>query len=114
MFEKEAEEYTLKRLVGLEDFDSYQSAYDRFENGVQDAFKDGAEYGYNKANEWHYVKDGDLPKEEDLVLFKTDVDYYIGKIDYSKKCWWTGVCRDESICNSFVIAWCEIPKYTEE
>ena len=22
----------------------------------------GAEYGYNKANEWHYVKDGDLPK----------------------------------------------------
>ena len=63
---------------------------------------------------WHKVADGDLPKEEDLVLFKTDVDYYIGKIDYSKKCWWPGVCRDESICNSFVIAWCEIPKYTEE
>ena len=21
-----------------------------------------AEFGYNKANEWHYVKDGDLPK----------------------------------------------------
>lgn len=51
MFEKEAEEYTLKRLVCLEDFDSYQSAYDRFENGVQDAFKDGAEFGYNKALE---------------------------------------------------------------
>ena len=27
------------------------------------AFKDGAEFGYNKANEWHYVKDGDLPKD---------------------------------------------------
>ena len=24
-------------------------------------WKDGAEFGYNKANEWHYVKDG-LPK----------------------------------------------------
>ena len=30
-------------------------------------FKDG----YNKANEWHYVKDGDLPKDDKqyLVLF---------------------------------------------
>ena len=26
----------------------------------------GAEYGYNKAKEWHFVKDGDLPKEENL------------------------------------------------
>lgn len=25
-------------------------------------FKDGLEFGYNKANEWHYIKDGDLPK----------------------------------------------------
>ena len=50
MFEKEAEEYTLNKLVGLEDFDNYQSAYDRYENGVQDAFKYGAEFGYNKAN----------------------------------------------------------------
>ena len=24
----------------------------------------GAELGYNKANEWHYVKDGDLPNTE--------------------------------------------------
>ena len=27
---------------------------------------EGIEFGYNKANEWHYVKDGDLPKEENL------------------------------------------------
>ena len=25
-------------------------------------FVNGAEFGYNKANEWHYVKDGDLPQ----------------------------------------------------
>lgn len=30
--------------------------------------KDGAEFGYNKANEWHYVKDGDLPKDGVQVL----------------------------------------------
>ena len=26
--------------------------------------KKGVELGYNKANEWHYVKDGDLPNTE--------------------------------------------------
>ena len=46
MFEKEAEEYA-------EAFES---------KGVAEAsFQKGAEFGYNKANEWHYVKDG-LPK----------------------------------------------------
>ena len=33
-----------------------------------DGFKDGAEFGYNKANEWHYVKDGDLPKENEYII----------------------------------------------
>ena len=34
-------------------------------------YSDGAEFGYNKANEWPYVKDGDLPKDdkEYLVLY---------------------------------------------
>lgn len=30
--------------------------------------KKGVELGYNKANEWHYVKDGDLPKNNTVVL----------------------------------------------
>ena len=31
---------------------------------------EGAEFGYNKANEWHYVKDGDLPKKDSEVLIE--------------------------------------------
>lgn len=31
---------------------------------LREAFKNGAKFGYNKANEWHYVKDGDLPNTE--------------------------------------------------
>lgn len=27
-------------------------------------FQTGAKFGYNKANEWHFVKDGDLPNTE--------------------------------------------------
>ena len=74
MFEKEAEEYTLNKLVGLEDFDSYQSAYDRYENGVQDAFKDGFKDGYNKANEWHKQEVDDI---YDLISEDWSVRYFI-------------------------------------
>ena len=56
MFEKEAEEYIKEHTFFDEEY------------GVQSLdvvsktiFKDGAEFGYNKANEWHYVKD-ELPK----------------------------------------------------
>ena len=45
-----------------------------------EAYLAGAEFGYNKANEWHFVKDGDLPKigekvlseKGDLVIYKGD------------------------------------------
>ena len=60
MFEKEAEEYVKHWIVDEDD------------NALmQEAYQDGAEFGYNKANEWHYVKDGDLPKDnkEYLVLY---------------------------------------------
>jgi hypothetical protein len=36
------------------------------EESYKNGYSNGAEFGYNKANEWHYVKDGDLPKEENL------------------------------------------------
>ena len=65
MFEKEAEEWVktkgtdamtcLKENIGWDDV-------------CEQAFKDGAEFGYNKANEWHYVKDGDLPKKDCEVI----------------------------------------------
>ena len=59
MFEKEAEEYIKEHSyfdeeLGLLSLDVTSKT----------AFKDGAEFGYNKANEWHYVKDGDLPNTE--------------------------------------------------
>ena len=70
MFEKEAEEYAI---------DNYETClyddlpYASDSRAREQAFKDGAEFGYNKANEWHYVKDGDLPKETN--------EYYV----YSKQ-----------------------------
>ena len=52
MFEKEAESKAIETCPSNLDMPTY----------VQ-GFVNGAEFGYNKANEWHYVKDGDLPSD---------------------------------------------------
>ena len=58
MFEKEAEDsFKCKKVL-------YKWETDK--HSYIDGFKDGAKFGYNKAKEWHYVKDGDLPKKENL------------------------------------------------
>ena len=74
MFEKEAEEYVMREDVITENdrvpFDNgYGFQTVSFEDEVKKGFQDGAEFGYNKANEWHYVKDGDLPKENQECYF---------------------------------------------
>ena len=60
MFEKEAEEYRTHFENELYLFDNT----DIFPSDIEEAYRKGAEFGYNKANEWHYVKDGDLPNTE--------------------------------------------------
>ena len=62
MFEEEAKEYADKVYGNRTEMDHY---------GIAGAFQDGAEFGYNKANEWHYVKDGDFPEEEKEYLIYT-------------------------------------------
>lgn len=57
MFEKEAEEFV----------DSKKSFWRQGRtciDSVRQAYQQGAEFGYNKANEWHFVKDGDLSNTE--------------------------------------------------
>jgi len=56
MFEKDAEEWRNSL--------NYEIDNDTFNNIVIPCI----EFGYNKANEWHYVKDGDLPKNNTQVL----------------------------------------------
>ena len=61
MFEKEAEEYAIENYeTCLYD----DLPYTNDSKAIEQAFKDGAEFGYNKANEWHFVKDRDLPNTE--------------------------------------------------
>ena len=83
MFEKEAEEYAIENYeTCLYD----DLPYTNDSKAIEQAFENGAEFGYNKAfveadknlkailtdfnkaNEWHFVKDGDIPKDEDYKL----------------------------------------------
>jgi len=88
MFEKEAEEYTVENVCSSCYFEKpCENKCEAFgcadsKTYVLKAFKDGAEFGYNKANEWHYMKDvqcyEDLhfpPKEEKgrVLIWKVQV-----------------------------------------
>ena len=61
MFEKEAEE--IMRQNGCRTHSGNFIQADK----VCELIQKGAEFGYNKANEWHYVKDGDLPKDTTVL-----------------------------------------------
>lgn len=72
MFEKEAKERarTLEGCQTLGVYDDDESyARDLGWNegevaGYEEGFKDGAEFGYNKANEWHEIESKVTPKRE--------------------------------------------------
>lgn len=69
MFEKEAEDsFKCKKVLYKRETDKHSYI---------DGFKDGAEFGYNKANEWHYVKDGDLPEVDNRIVLCVCFDGYI-------------------------------------
>jgi hypothetical protein len=103
MFEKESEEWVKNNLHNTE------------EDYIK-AFKDGAEFGFQKGikakintttisdcpikDEWHYVKDGDLPNHSRYVWTNVGAGYYDD-----------GWFDDFGRLNN-VIAWCE-PKFEE-
>lgn len=76
MFEKEADKY----VKVFTDRSHIWSNDKLMQLQLREAYKDGAEFGYNKANEWHYPSKGELPKcdEETQLIFY--VNCYYGDI----------------------------------
>ena len=106
MFEKEAEEY-LKAQCKKRKEEYVIRMPEVYIADIPQTFKDGAEFGYNKgyhdaeehymnvidsqhklveeskANEWHNVADGDLPKDSNkVVLCICGGGFINGKINY--------------------------------
>ena len=104
MFEKEAEKYA--------ENNAYRYASDYIT--CQEAYKDGAEFGYNKANEWHYVKDGIMPAENQWVLVY-DGSYIVYNYHSNTPIKWLDNYENE-VYESAIIAWKEItlPKEIKE
>ena len=94
MFEKEAEEYA-KPFYNMTRYD-----YVEERTHVKKAFEDGVEFGYNKANEWHYVKDELPPVKKEyngrselvLVLSKEKEMQYAQYVE-KEKTWARGICE---------------------
>ena len=106
MFEKEAEEYIKANNLEWE-LECYRTSPI---GEVEQAFKKGAEFGYNKANEWHYVKDGDLPKRTNCMY-----SVWFGKRNYGFynfdgiRLWQVSEDPTAGWCSlSDIIAWKEI------
>lgn len=103
MFEEDAQDYALSN-IGRNDL-------------LAKAFKDGAEFGYNKANEWHYMKDVNC--YEDLHF--PPIEDCRGRICI----WKVKDCSENYHCGTYddlwyemnayhVIAWKELPELPKE
>ena len=123
MFEKEAEEIANKKLCSERicynhcNFNSPKHHRCGEWHRIYECAKESAEFGYNKANEWHYPSKGEYPKECENVLCYckvVDVEFYrIGHtiIGGDNKIRWWSSNRSEEL---EVYAWKELPKEVKE
>jgi hypothetical protein len=86
-----------------------------------EAFKDGATFGYNKANEWHYVKEGcKYPENGESVLVtvlnddnEKIVTMALFEVENNKRFWdiESRLCSvhsgSEEVCSK-IIAWARV------
>ena len=91
MFEKEAEEAGNEKIKG-----NYQFARCA-RKSYKDGFKDGAEFGYNKANEWHKQEVDDI---YDLISEDWSVRHFICIMKDKSRITATGNCDED--CNGEV------------
>ena len=114
MFEKEAEEAGNNTIKENNQFARCAR------KSYKDGFKDGAEFGYNKANEWHFVSKEGFPNKDDIYLIIRSDGLHLGDYccggDGDIDCQsWCDYPSEEEIQDDSVIAWKEIvlPKENE-
>ena len=115
MFEKEAEEYVKKTQHDVTNWDGAEPE-ERFYNEIKfkQAYLAGAEFGYSKANEWHYVKD-ELPIKSDATLYKLMPVFVAVKAGYNVSTYGTywNLRLGKFECLDEVYAWCYAPEPPE-
>ena len=115
MFEKEAKEYEKRKHYLYEDNDYCGD----ITYGIIQAYQQGAEFGYSKANEWHDLRKdpNDLPDNGRRVLVKDKSrrEYDVACLCRSKgnSDFWSYERFISRVSDNYVIAWCELPKFEE-
>ena len=111
MFEKEAEEIEKEAIKWVKDV----FPNDEFkQSGISRALVEFAELGYNKAMEWHFVKDGIMPEENQWVLVY-DGSYTVCNYHSNTPIKWLDNYEHE-VYEYAIIAWKELtpPKEIKE
>lgn len=80
MFEKEAKKHKEEFITAYISVGGGMKAADMIGMQKELSYEDGANFGYNKANEWHYVKD-ELPKTSGRYLVYTGGEPFILDFD---------------------------------
>ena len=108
MFEKEAEKWTIDYVC--KDCSRYKECKSKehctCKNCSKEKWQNGAEFGYNKANEWHFVKDGIMPEENQWVLVY-DGSYTVCNYHSNTPIKWLDNYENE-VYEYAIIAWREI------
>ena len=80
----------------------------------KDGFQKGAKFGYNKANEWHFVKD-ELPRKSDATLCERMAVFVAVKVGYNVSTYGTywNLRLGKFECLDEVYAWCYAPEPPE-
>ena len=68
MFEEEAQKHKEEFITTYINVGGGLNAADMIGMQKKQSYQEGAEFGYNKANEWHYPSKGEYPKEGENVL----------------------------------------------
>ena len=76
MFEKEAKKHKEEFITAYISVGGGMKVADMIGMQKELSYEDGANFGYNKANEWHYVKNG-LPKTSGKYLVYTGDEPFI-------------------------------------
>ena len=87
MFEKDAEYYAFDEVKHKQEWyiKHPEHSIDSDSEDIKKHWEKGAEFGYNKANEWHYVSKKDYPKDKTekkyLVALKSEYGGFFYEID---------------------------------
>ena len=106
MFEKEAKKHKEEFIDVYFNVGGSLIAADMIGMQKEQSYKEGATFGYNKANEWHFVKDGIMPEENQWVLVY-DGSYTVCNYHSNTPIKWLDNYENE-VPEGSIIAWKEI------